>query len=274
MVGDANYDVGHVFDVGNMNGGGAGQGSIAKVCQTGEKGQGTTGGRTNSTLAAHEMGHQFGAKHTFNANMFGACFSLGGSPQRTADSAFEPASGSSIMSYGGTCTDGGGTADLQQGRDLFFNESSLEQIIAYTTGGAGNNCAVLTNNGNNGIMMSTTDVLYVPVETPFQLTVFATDIDPVSNNVTVSWEEYDLGPASPPNADDGDRPIFRVYPPTLTRTRNFPALQYILNNSNDPPEFYNCGTAMNPVNCVTGRNPAPRAAHRRQRVGLPLRGAG
>ncbi len=253
IVGDANYDVGHVFDRGNMNGGGSGQAQIAKVCQTGEKAKGTTGGRTNSILAAHEMGHQFGASHTFNANQFGACFSLGGVNQRVPETAYEPGSGSSLMSYCGTCSDGAGTADLQQSRDLFFNESSLEQIIAYTgPAGAGNNCAVVTDNGNNGIQMATTSEIYVPVETPFQLTVFAQDIDPINGNVTVSWEEHDLGPASPPNDDDGDRPIFRAYPPTLVRTRNFPRLDYILNNGNDPPETYNCGTAMNPVTCVTG----------------------
>lgn len=253
VVGDANYDIGHVFDIGNAGGGGSGLAALGTVCRTGEKAKGTTGGRGNFVLAAHEMGHSFGASHTFNANNFGACFSLGGAPQRNAATAYEPASGSSIMSYGSTCSDAGGTADLQQSRDLFFNESSLEQIISYTTGGAGAACAVVTNNGNNGIEMSTTDVLYVPVETPFQLTVFARDIDTgPGNNVTVSWEEYDLGPPSPPNTDDGQRPIFRVYQPTAARTRTFPALTYILNNANDPPEFYNCGTAPAPVNCVTG----------------------
>ncbi|HET8674935.1 MAG TPA: zinc-dependent metalloprotease family protein [Blastocatellia bacterium] len=239
VIGPANYDIGHVFDVGNAGGGGGGQGELGVVCQAGQKGKGTTGGRTNSVLAAHEMGHQFGATHTFNANNFGACAQLNGTPQRTATSAYEPAAGSSIMSYSGTCSDASGTANLQGYRDMFFNASSLIQIIQYTTNGAGSACPVVTNTGNNGLSMSLSRVVTVPAQTPFRLFVLAEDIDPgTGNNETVSWEEYDLGDPSPPEGDDGHRPIFRVYPPVASPTRDFPRLDYILNNGNNPPATY------------------------------------
>ena len=253
IIGPDNYDIGHVFDVGDASGGGGGMGEIASVCQAGQKGKGTTGGRTNTFLAAHEMGHQFGASHTFNANSFGACASLNGFPQRAAASAYEPASGSSIMSYAGTCSDGSGTANLQGNRDLFFNASSLEQIVTYTRSGGGSSCGSETLTGNNGLSMSFSQSVTVPAQTPFQLFVLAQDIDPgTGTSETVSWEESDLGPPSPPDADDGERPIFRVYPPTTVQTRNFPRLDYILNNGNVPPATYNCGTAAVPVNCLTG----------------------
>lgn len=254
---DANYDIGHVFDgtVTCSNGAPGCANGLARTpsaCITGQKGMGTSGG-TSVELAAHEIGHQFGATHTFNANQFGSCGSFNGSPQRAAATAYEPASGSSIMSYGSTCTDATGTADLQRSRDLFFNASSLEQIVIYTSSGAGNSCGVETQTGNNGLTMSFSQEVTVPARTPFELSVLAQNIEPGQGAVeTVSWEEFDLGDPSPPDADDGQRPIFRVYPPTLVQQRNFPRLDYILNNSNNPPATYNCGTPANPVDCLTG----------------------
>ena len=55
----------------------------------------------------------------------------------------------------------------------------------------------------------------------------------------------------PSNAstDDGTRPIMRSYLPTASPSRNFPKLQYILNNANTPPMTYPCPGGGN---CLTG----------------------
>src|SRR6185295_16284160 len=50
--------------------------------------------------------------------------------------------------------------------------------------------------------------------------------------------EFDLGAASPPNTDDGTRPLFRSFLPSTSPSRTFPSLQYILNNANVPPSSF------------------------------------
>ena len=169
---------------------------------------------------AHEIGHQFSARHTFNSTT-GGC-----SGQREGTSAYEPGSGSTIMGYT-TC----GADNLQSQPDFYFHTGSLEQIVTYAAGSG--NCAATTATGNGAPSIAALSNFTIPANTPFTLTAGVTD--PNADALTCVWEEFDLGAAAPPHSDDGTRPLFRSFLPTASTARTFPSLQYILNNANVPP---------------------------------------
>ncbi|HJT26869.1 MAG TPA: M12 family metallo-peptidase [Pyrinomonadaceae bacterium] len=223
VIGSANYDIGHVFDGGILPGGFQFQGlaSLGVVCRTGVKGRGVNivKSRPPSDVvtyysAAHEMGHQFGATHTFNATS-GTC-----GPQRAAATAYEPGTGSTIMGYRFAC----GLEDMES-QDTYFHTASIEQIVAYSTGINGGSCPVTTPTGNNIPTVDAGLSYTIPQSTPFMLT--ATGSDPDNDSLTYTWEEFDLGTPGPPNTDDGSRPIFRSFAPTTNPARLFPSLLFI-----------------------------------------------
>jgi hypothetical protein len=245
VVGTANYDIGHVFSTG-----GGGVATLNSPCNPSSKARGVTG-RGNPVgdpfaidYVAHEMGHQFGGRHTFNG---GTTNCAGGN--RSSIAAYEPGSGVTIMAYAGICS----TQDLARNSIDTFHVKSLEEIVAFisnpSTGGA---CSVNAATGNTAPAVASVggNSFNVPKQTPFALTAAATDAD--QDAVTYDWQEYDLGATTTaaPNTDaDGARPIFRPYLPTTGGTRYFPSLQYILNNRNVPPATYDCGRA---TPCLTG----------------------
>ncbi len=177
---------------------------------------------------AHEMGHQWGSNHTFN----GAVDNCSGG-NRSASNAYEPGSGITIMAYAGIC----GSQDLAPNSIDTFHVRSLEVIKAFSQDGNGNTCAAPTPTGNTPPTVTGPGNFTIPKGTPFALTATASDVN--GDSITYDWQEYDLGASTNavPNTDasGGARPIFRPYLPTVSGTRTFPSLQYILNNANVPP---------------------------------------
>ncbi len=219
VIGSGNFDIGHVFSTG---GGGVAQ--LQSPCSSG-KAKGVTGSSQPTgdpfwvDYVAHEMGHQFGGNHTFNAST-GAC----ADPNREASAAYEPGSGSTIQAYAGIC----GGEDLQPNSDPWFHAKSLDEMQTFISG-AGNTCAVTLPSGNQPPTANAGASFSIPARTPFILT--GTGADPENRALLYSFEQYNLGTASLPatvNVDDGTRPIIRSFSPSTNNFRIIPRLSTIL----------------------------------------------
>ncbi|MEY2407336.1 MAG: hypothetical protein QOF48_6, partial [Verrucomicrobiota bacterium] len=173
VIGDANYDVAHVFSTG-----GGGLSRLAVVCIETYKAQSETGLPSPVgdpfvvDFVAHEIGHEFGANHTYNG-VGGNC---GG--QLNGPTAYEPGSGSTIMAYAGICA----ADDLQPHTDAYFHSASVEEIQYYTTVNFGKDCAVITPTGNAAPNVDAGPDVAIPKGTPFTLT--ATGDDPNGDTLT------------------------------------------------------------------------------------------
>jgi len=228
VIGSANYDVGH-----GLSTGAGGVAFLGVIC-TSNKGGGVTGlaqpigDPFYVDYVAHEMGHQFGAAHTFNGDS-GSC--AGGN--RTASSAYEIGSATTIMGYAGIC----GNDNVQNNSDAYFHYRSQFQINAHVSSGSGNNCDAAFASGNNTPVVDAGSSITIPMGTPFFLT--ATGSDPDGDTVLYCWEEYDLGSQQDANAaDNGSSPLFRSFSPTTSPTRYFPNLLDLNNGTLTRGEKY------------------------------------
>jgi len=218
IIGAANYDIGHVFGTG-----GGGYGYYGVVCNDSWKSKGATNGFNSSNdestidLLAHEIGHQFNARHTFN----GTTNFCGGN--RTAGSAFEPGSGSTIMAYSGFC----GAENIQYGTDAMFHAKSIESIENFTTQGHGASCAssVVIDNPNQPSVIAGSQFV-IPISTAFALS--AAGIDDDGDALSYTWDQVDNGHATDKESygtDMKDNPLMRSFLPRSTRSRFFPQLK-------------------------------------------------
>ncbi|MCS7091616.1 MAG: M12 family metallo-peptidase [Verrucomicrobiota bacterium] len=225
LIGETNYDLGHILS--RVNGGLA---SLGVVCRNGLKARGQTGvGNSNDPLfvdyVAHEIGHQFGATHTFNG-IRGAC-----GANRDASTGYEPGSGSTLMAYAGNCQGD----NVQFRADLYFHAASLDQILQGAVGWPGSTCARVIASGNRPPVVTTAPTCAIPRGTPFVLTAFATDAD--GHPVTYCWEQMDLGPAATLDAvDTSQGPLFRSVRPNTNAARVFPSLDTLLHGQGSPTE--------------------------------------
>jgi subtilisin-like proprotein convertase family protein len=221
LIGSANYDIGHTFSTGA-----GGLAQVGVVCDNTEKAMGVTGSSAPTgdpfdiDYVAHEMGHQFGATHTFNAET-GNCGNNG-----DTSSNVEPGSGVTIMAYAGICD---ATNNILPHSIPYFHPISIGQITTFITN-AGNSCAVKTATGNKPPVVNAGSSYTIPKSTPFMLTGSATDPD--GDPLTYSWDEMDNGgPFGDWNTPSGQAPLFRSFPPQTTPTRYFPQPSDLENNT-------------------------------------------
>jgi len=223
IIGAANYDIGHVYSTG-----GGGIASLRSPC-TNRKARGVTGlfNPVNDPFyvdyVAHEIGHQFGCNHTFN-NECG----FGGAPNRNDETAYEPGSGTTIMSYAGICA-----PDIQNNSSPYFHAASLLEAANFVVAGQGD-CAEIIDMENAGPEIESVigHNAILPISTPFMLSAIASDDDD-DDVLTYCWEQYDNQiSAQPPVVEADDGPSFRSYSPVEDPTRLFPRLLSILYTDN------------------------------------------
>ncbi len=211
VIGDANYDIGHLF---GASGGGGNAGCIGCICTTG-KGSGFTspadaipsGDNFDIDYVAHEMGHQFGANHTFTQSNEGTGVQM------------EPGSGSTIMGYAGITA-----LDVQPHSDAYFHAISIQQV---TNNIKAKTCSVNTATGN-AIPTASAGLDYtIPKSTPFMLTAVGTDAN--ADILTYNWEQMDSQTtAAVPSATKTTGVDFRSYNSSTSPTRYFPRMASVL----------------------------------------------
>jgi chitodextrinase len=219
VIGNAGYDIGHLF---GASGGGGNAGCIGCICVDDttsttdlNKGSGFTspadaipsGDNFDIDYVAHEMGHQFGANHTFTHSNEGTIAQV------------EPGSGSTIMGYAGITS-----LDVQPHSDAYFHAVSIQQV---TNNIKAKTCSVNTATGNS-IPTANAGLDYtIPKSTPFMLTGSGTDAN--GDILTYDWEQMDKQTTSAaPSATKTTGVNFRSYNPSTSPTRYFPKMSSVL----------------------------------------------
>ena len=220
-IGSGNYDVGHTFSTGA-----GGLAGLGVTCINSQKASGVTGiaqpvgDSYDIDYVAHELGHQFGAPHTFNGTV-GSC--SGGN--RSAANAYEPGSGSTIMAYAGIC----GSDNVQIGSDDYFHQNSINRMWSHITSTGA--CPVnRTATGNTEPVANAGANYTIPQGTPYKLDGSgSSDVDGLAT-LTYTWEQYDLGAAGLPTETSTTGPLVRSFEGTANPVRYVPRLSDVVSN--------------------------------------------
>ena len=220
VIGEANYDIGHLF---GQSGGGGNAGCIGCVCVDGIKGSGITsppdnipqGDNFDIDYVVHEVGHQMGGTHSFSFQNEG-----GSSSQK------EVGSGITIMGYAGITPQ-----DVAPHSIDIFHETNIAQIQANM---ATKSCPVTTNiTANNATpVVAPVGNFTIPQNTPFALTGSATDVN-AGDVLTYCWEQNDNHGGQTGNNSVAYQakpvgPNWLSFSPTTNPTRLCPKLSTIL----------------------------------------------
>lgn len=219
VIGTNNYDIGHTFSTG-----GGGRAQLNSPC-TSSKAQGVTGLNTPIgdayyiDFVAHEMGHQFGAHHSFNGDS-GGCEGNG-----NTGTAVEPGSGSTIMAYAGLCS----PQNVESASDIYFHLVSIREIWNNISNG-NSSCAEVTDTGNEAPVLSDIVDYTIPIATPFALVADATDLN--NDELTYTWEQLDIEATTYPLVSTATQgPAFRSIAPTNSGARYFPDQKTVIAGS-------------------------------------------
>jgi len=223
-IGNANYDIGHLF---GASGGGGNAGCIGCICQNPTsstdlaKGSGYTspandkpeGDTFDIDFVAHEMGHQLGANHTFSHETEGTGVNV------------EPGGGSTIMAYAGV-TD----YNVQRHSDDYFSYASSAQIQNNL---ALKSCPSTTVLSNNKPTADAGPDFVIPKGTAFVLK--GSGSDPNGDVLSYCWEQNDssitaTGANSIAYSTKTEGPLFRSFSPSISPIRYMPAQTKLLTN--------------------------------------------
>lgn len=215
VVGLDGYDVGHTLN--SLGWSVAVKGSVGRP---GLKGMGTTGptgmGRPGGNVFdlsyfAHELGHQFGAGHTFTG-LLGECLKF-----YQEKSAVEPGSGSTLMSYAGLCGEDDLDGDFERsGSDAYFHAVSIAQVLDYLEEWSACQPPAAGTGNQPPTIDAGTDV-EIPRETRFWLS--PDDVsEPDGDAMTFTWEQVDPGRQRRLSDPSCCEAVYRSEPPSSLDT--------------------------------------------------------
>src|SRR5690606_2525471 len=140
-----------------------------------------------------------------------------------ATSSVEPGSGTTIMSYNGSCGADNTPLFTNPLTDYYnqFNLNEMQQVL--TSSGTCGTTAL----GQTPVNMPNINLRYIiPNNTPFELIAAEATTTVTANSAPVyCWEQNDLGPINMVEAQGGNAtagPIFMSMPSRLSRYREFP----------------------------------------------------